>query len=100
MKAMAVPLTTVAWKCPGTRSVLCTMMLICSVPIVTPVMPPTKPNTKTEKTSELKPGSCQGARRSHSNMPWVNPRRRMPSSMPAGTVKPWIIEASTAMYMK
>ena len=33
MKASAVPLTTVAWKCPGTRSVLCAMMLICSVPM-------------------------------------------------------------------
>ena len=49
MNASAVPLTTVAWKWPGTRSVLCTMMLICSVPMVTPVMPPTKPKITTEK---------------------------------------------------
>ena len=100
MNAIAVPLTTVAWKCPGTRSVLCTMMLICSVPIVTPVMPPTNPKTTIESTSELNPGSCQGARRSHSNIPFVYPRSRIPSSIPAGTVKPWIIDASTAMYMK
>ena len=88
MNAMAVPLATVAWKCPGTRSVLWTMMLICSVPIVTPVMPPTNPKTNNEKTRELNPGSPHGARRSQSNIPFVNPRRRIPSSMPAGTVKP------------
>ncbi len=100
MNAMAVPLTTVAWKCPGERSVLCTMMLICSVPMVTPVMPPTKPNTTMEKTSELKPGSPHGARRSQPNIPVPTPRSRCPSSIPAGTVKPWIRLASTAMYMK
>ena len=33
MKASAVPPTTVAWKCPGTRSVSWAMMLICSVPV-------------------------------------------------------------------
>jgi len=59
-----------------------------SVPIVTPVMPPTNPNTNTENTSELNPGSCHGARRSQSNMPLVKPRSRIPSSIPAGTVKP------------
>ena len=36
MKASAVPPTTVVWKWPGTRSVLWAMMLICSVPMVTP----------------------------------------------------------------
>jgi len=100
MKASAVPATTVAWKCPGMRSVLWAMMLICSVPKVTPVMPPTKPKITREKTSELKPGSPQGARRSQPKTPWVTPRSRWPISMPAGTVKPWIMLASTAMYMK
>ena len=41
--------------------------------------PPTKPNTVTENTSALNPGSPQGARFNQSNMPLVNPRRRMPS---------------------
>ena len=76
------------------------MMLICSVPKVTPVMPPTNPKMITEKTRALKPGSPHGARRSHSNIPFVNPRTRWPTSIPAGTVKPWIMLASTAMYMK
>jgi len=100
MNAIAVPLTTVAWKCPGTRSVLCAMMLICSVPIVTPVIPPTKPNTTTESTSELNPGSPHGARRIQPNSPCVKPRSRWPTSTPAGTVKPCSMLASTAMYMK
>src|SRR5512132_189084 len=82
------------------RSVLCAMMLICSVPIVTPVMPPKNPNTTTEKISDENPGSPQGALRSQPNRPSVNPRSRMPSSSPAGTVKPCTIDASTAMYMK
>jgi hypothetical protein len=43
MNARVVPPTTVAWKWPVMRSVLCAMMLICCVPRVTPVMPPTKP---------------------------------------------------------
>ena len=67
---------------------------------VTPVMPPTNPNTTTLKIIELKPGSPHGAFRSHPNTPCVYPRRRIPSSIPAGTVKPWIMLASTAMYMK
>ena len=54
----------------------------------------------TLKIIELKPGSPHGAFRSHPNTPCVYPRRRIPSSIPAGTVKPWIILASTAMYMK
>ncbi len=49
MKASAVPPTTVAWKCPGMRSVLWAMMLICSVPRVTPVMPPMKPKITSER---------------------------------------------------
>ena len=100
MNAIAVPLTTVEWKCPGIRSVLWAMMLICSDPKVTPVMPPTKPKTTTENTMALKPGSPHGARRSQPKMPWVTPRRRWPISIPAGTVNPWIMLASTAMYMK
>ena len=71
MKATAVPLTTVAWKCPGMRSVLWAMMLICSVPSVTPVMPPKKPKTTTDSTSDEKPGSPHGARRSQPNSPSV-----------------------------
>ena len=82
MNAIAVPPTTVAWKWPGMRSVLCAMMLICSVPIVTPVMPPTKPKTTTENTSELKPGSPHGACCSQPNRPCVKPRRRCPTRCP------------------
>jgi hypothetical protein len=52
-----------------------------------------------ESQKPEKPGSDQGARRSHSMRPLPKPRRRMPISTPAGTVKPWIIEASTARYM-
>ncbi len=40
------------------------MMLICSVPKVTPVIPPRKPKITIEKTRLLNPGSPQGARRS------------------------------------
>ena len=69
MKAIAVPETTVAWKWPGIRSVLWAMMLICSVPNVTPVIPPTNPKTVTDNTSELKPGSAQGAFLSHPYSP-------------------------------
>src|SRR5678815_4758943 len=75
-------------------------MLICSVPIVTPVIPPKNPNTTTEKISDENPGSPQGAFLSQPNKPSVNPRSLMPSSMPAGTVNPCTIDASTAMYMK
>ena len=76
------------------------MILICSVPNVTPVMPPTNPKTTRDSQSELKPGSPQGALRSQPKIPWVKPRRRMPSSTPAGTVKPCSMDARTAMYMK
>src|SRR5690606_33457716 len=62
--------------------------------------PPMKPKTTTEKINELKPGSLHGAFFSHSKVPLVYPRNRCPSSIPAGTVKPWIMLASTAMYMK
>ena len=76
MKAMAVPATTVAWKWPGILSVLWAMMLICSVPKVTPVMPPTNPKITSENANELKPGSPHGAFRSQPKIPWVNPRSR------------------------
>ncbi len=99
MNASAVPPTTVAWKCPGTRSVLCAIRLICSVPNVTPVMPPTKPKITIEKMRELKPGSPQGAFRNQPNIPWVTPRRRWPTSIPAGSVNPCTMLASTARYM-
>jgi hypothetical protein len=99
MNASAVPPTTVAWKWPGTRSVLCAMRLICSVPKVTPVIPPTKPKITSDVASAAKPGSPQGAFFSHPNTPCVTPRRRWPTSMPAGIVNPWIMLARTARYI-
>jgi len=71
MNASAVPPTTVVWKWPGTRSVLCAMMLICSVPIVTPVIPPRKPKITTESAAPEKPGSLHGACLSHSKVECV-----------------------------
>mgnify|MGYP001597696800 CR=1 FL=1 len=47
------------------------MMLICSVPNVTPVMPPMKPKRMIEKIIAEKPGSPHGAFTSHSNIPLV-----------------------------
>ncbi len=47
-----------------------------------------------------KAGLPHGALRSHSNTPLVKPLRRMAASTAPGTVKPWIIEAMTAKYMK
>ena len=59
-----------------------------------------EPEDEQREHQRAEPGVAHGARRSQSNIPFVNPRRRMPSSIPAGTVKPWIIDASTAMHMK
>ena len=71
MKASAVPPTTVVWKWPGTRRVLWAMMLICSVPMVTPVTPPRKPKITTDRAAPENPGSPHGAFLSHSKVPRV-----------------------------
>ena len=66
-------------KWPGIRIVLCAMMFICSVPIVTPVIPPRNPKIITDSTMPENPGSPQGAFLSHSKVPFVKPRKRCPS---------------------
>ena len=99
MKAIVVPATTVAWKWPVIRSVLWEMMLICSAPKVTPVMPPMKPKRESDSASAAKPGLPQGALASHSKSPLVRPFFRCATSTEAGTVMPWIMLASTARYM-
>ncbi len=70
MKASVVPPTTVTWKCPGMRSVLCAMMLICCVPSTTPVMPPPKPKITSERKKPEKPGLLQGAAASQPKRPF------------------------------
>jgi hypothetical protein len=62
MKASVVPPTTVAWKWPGMRRVLCAMMLICWVPSVTPVIPPMKPKMTSDRTKAEKAGLLPGQR--------------------------------------
>ena len=69
MNASVVPATTVAWKWPGTYSVLWMIRLICSVPITTPEMPPRKPNITSDMNMPENAGLPQGALRSHSNRP-------------------------------
>ena len=69
MKASVVPITTVAWKCPGTYMVLWITRLICSVPITTPVMPPSTPKPTSDMNMPENTGLPHGALRSHSNSP-------------------------------
>ena len=71
MKASDVPPTTVTWKCPGMRSVLCAMILICCVPSVTPVMPPRKPKITTDSTVAENAGLRQGSAVTQPKMPRV-----------------------------
>jgi len=58
-----------------------------------------KPNSTSESISAAKLGFPQGALVSHWNRPLPSPWRRCATSTEAGTVMPWIIEASTARYM-
>ena len=75
-------------------------MFSCSVPIITPEMPPRKPKPMIEMKTPLKVGLPQGALRSHSNRPLVKPFWRCATSIAPGMVRPCIIDASTAKYMK
>ena len=44
-------------------------------------------------------GLPHGALRIHSNRPLVKPFSRCATSIAPGTVRPWIIDASTARYI-
>ncbi len=76
------------------------IMLSCSVPIITPEMPPRKPKPMIEMNMPENTGLPHGALRSHSNRPLVKPFLRCATSIAPGIVRPWIIDASTAKYMK
>ena len=99
MKASVVPATTVEWKCPGMRRVLWEMMLTCSAPKVTPVMPPMNPKSASDSASAANPGLPHGALASHSNRPFDRPFFRWATSTAAGTVIPCTMLASTARYI-
>ncbi len=75
------------------------MMLICSVPITTPEIPPRKPKPISDRNIPENTGLPQGALRSHSNRPLVRPLARCATSIEPGTVRPWIMLASTARYI-
>ena len=74
-------------------------MFSCSVPIITPEMPPRKPKPISEMNMPEKTGLPHGALRIHSNRPLVKPLPRCATSIAPGTVRPWIIDASTARYI-
>jgi len=75
------------------------MMLICCVPSVTPVMPPPKPKITSDRKKPENPGLLHGAFASQPKSPRLKPFLRIATSIEAGTVKPWIIDASTARYI-
>ena len=80
--------------------VLWISMFSCSVPIITPEMPPRNPKPMSEMNMPENTGLPQGALRSHSKRPRLKPLARCATSIAPGIVRPWIIEASTAKYMK
>jgi len=72
------------------------IMLICSTLITTPVMPPMKPKPSSDRNIPEKTGLPQGALRSQVNRPVSRPFLRCATSIAPGTVRPWIMLASTA----
>ena len=75
-------------------------MLSCSVPIITPEIPPRKPKPMIEMKMDENTGLPHGALRSHSYRPLVKPFLRCATSIEPGTVNPCTMLASTAKYMK
>ena len=68
--------------------VLCMIRFNCSVPSTTPVMPPSTPKLTSEMNIPENAGLPQGALRSHSKAPLVNPLARCAASIDPGTVMP------------
>ena len=75
------------------------MRFSCSVPIITPEMPPRKPKPTSDMNMPEKQGLPQGALRSHSKRPLLKPFSRCATSIAPGTVRPCTMEASTARYI-